>query len=307
VQRDLGWATVLDVSYSGALGRQLPFTADINSAAPGTGAAGIPFNVASYGDRTAPIYIRGTGSTSNYNAFQVNLSKRFSKNLALTLAYTFSKSLDYGAGLTPFQDSFDPRNNYGPSNFDRTNVLTISHVWQLPFGTGTNHLGSGWLGHVLGPWQIDGIFRYASGSPWTPTADAASCACPGNTVRADIVPNGTSTVIGYYPTFFGFFPYAYNVQNYALAQPQPGFYGNAGRNILRGPGFTNYDMSLFRSFVFLENTRLELRAEAYNLSNSAFFANPSVTNVNSGNFGQSTSLLPGFGPRTLQLALRLVF
>jgi len=307
VQRDLGWATVADISYVGALGRQLPFTQDINAALPGGGVTGLPFNVSAYGNRTAPIYLRGTGSNSNYNALQLNLTKRFSKNLALTFAYTYSKSLDYGAGLAPFQDNANPRNNYGPSDFDRTNLLTISHVWQLPFGTGTNHLNSGWLGHVVGPWQIDGVFRYASGSPWTPTADPGLCACPGNTVRADIVPNGTSTVVGFYPTFFGFYPYEYNVQNYALAQPQAGLNGNAGRNILRGPSFTNYDMSLFRNFVFVENTRLEFRAEVYNLANSPFFANPSVTNVNAGNFGQSTRLVSGLGPRTMQFALRLVF
>jgi len=307
VQRDLGWATVLDVSYVGALGRQLPYTQNINAATAGSGTAGIPFNVSSFDGRTAPIYLRSTGTTSNYNAFQTNLTKRFSKNLALTFAYTYSKSLDYGSGLTPFQDNINTRNNYGPSDFDRTQMLTISHVWQLPFGTGTNHLNSGWVGRVLGPWQIDGIFRYASGSPWTPTADPALCACPGNTVRADVVPAGTSTVVGFYPTYFGFFPFSYNIQNYALAQPQAGFKGNAGRNILRGQGFTNYDVSLFRNFVFLENTRLEFRAEAYNLANSAFFANPSVTNVNAGNFGQSTRLFPGMGPRTLQFALRLVY
>jgi hypothetical protein len=307
IQRDLGWATVLDVSYVGNLGRELPYTSDINAAVSGTGVAGMPFNVASYGDRTSPIYLRSTGSTSNYNALQFNVTKRFSKNLAMTVAYTWSKSLDYGAGLTPFQDSINNRNNYGLSDFDRTNLLTISHVWQLPFGTGTNHLSQGWVGRIVGPWQIDGVFRYASGTPWTPTADAAACACPGNTVRADVVGAGTSTFIGYYPTFFGFFPYAYSVQNYALAQPQPGFYGSAGRNILRGPGFTNYDMSLFRNFVFLENTHLEFRAEVYNLANSAFLANPSVTNVNAGNFGQSTSLIRGLGPRTIQLALRLVY
>jgi hypothetical protein len=307
VQRDLGWATVLDLSYVGSLGRQLPYVYNINAAAPGTGVTGIPFNAPGY-NQTAPLYELTSGLTSNYNALQLNVTKRFSKNLAFTVAYTYSKSLDYGnGGLTPLQDNFDPRNNYGPSNFDRTQMLTISHVWQLPFGAGTNHLSHGVLGHVLGPWQIDGIFHAASGTPWTPTADSALCACPGNTVRADVVPAGVSTVVGYYPTFFGFFPFAYNVQNYALGQPQPGFYGNAGRNILRGGSLASYDMSLFRTFVFLENTRLEFRAEAYNLANSSFFANPSVTNVNAGNFGESTSLLSGFGPRTLQLALRLVF
>jgi len=307
IQRDLGWATVLDVAYVGALGRQLPYTYNINAARAGGDINGIPFNVAAYGNRTAPIYERGTGSNSNYNAFQMNLTKRFSKNLSMTMAYTFSKSLDRGSGLTPFQDNVNVRNNYGLSDFDRTNVLTISHVWQLPIGTGTNHLNKGWIGHVVGPWQIDGVFRYASGNPWTPTADAALCACPGNTVRADVVAAGTSTFVGYYPTYFGFYPYAYSVQNYALTQPQAGLYGSAGRNILRGPGFTSYDMSLFRNFVFLENTRLEFRAEAYNLTNTPFFANPTVTNVNAGNFGQSSTLMTNMGPRTIQLALRLVF
>ena len=307
VQRDLGWATMLDASYVGSLGRQLPFTENINAALPGTDVAGLPFNVDSYGNRTAPIYLQGTGSTSNYNALQVNLTKRFSKNIAFTFAYTWSKSLDFGAGLTPFQNNFDPRDNYGLSNFDRTNLLTISHVWQLPFGTGTNHLNSGTLGHVVGPWQIDGMFRYASGSPWTPTADPALCDCPGNTVRAEVFPSGTSTAVGSYPAYFGFFPYAYNVQGYALNQPPAGSYGSAGRNILRGPGFSSYNLSLFRTFVFLENTRLEFRAEAYNLTNSSFFANPMKTNVNAGNFGQSTSLMSGLGPRTLLLGLRLVY
>jgi hypothetical protein len=307
VQRDLGWATVLDVSYVGSLGRELPYTQDLNAVAAGGGAAGAPFNVSAFGNRTAAIYLRGTGLTSNYNAAQLNITKRFSKNLAMTFAYTYSKSLDYGGGLTPFQDNINVRNNYGPSDFDRTHVLTISHVWQLPFGAGTNHLSKGAVGHILGPWQIDGVFRYASGTPWTPTADPAACACPGNTVRADIVPAGTSRVVGFYPTFFGFFPYAFDVQNYALAQPQAGTYGNAGRNILRGPDFATYDLSLFRNFVIMEHSRLEFRAEAFNLANSSFFANPTVTNVNSGNFGQSTGIVPGLGPRTIQLALRLVF
>ncbi len=307
LQRELGWATVLDVSYVGSLGRELPYVEDLNAAPPGTGVAGMPFNVASYGDRTSPIYLESTGANSNYNALQVNITKRFSQGLALTFAYTWSKSLDNTNGLLPLQDSFNPTNNYGLSNFDRTNLLTISHVWQLPFGAGTHHLSNGVLGHILGPWQLDGIFTYASGTPWTPTADPGLCACPGNTVRADVVPAGYSTIISYYPTFFGFFPFAYNVQNYALAQPQAGYYGNLGRNVLRGPGFANYNMSIFRSFVMREGMRLELRGEAYNLANSSFFANPSVTNVNAGNFGQSTSLLPGFSQRTIQLALRLVF
>ena len=185
-------------------------------------------------------------------------------------------------------------------------ILTISHVWQLPFGTGTNHLSKGVIGHIVGPWQIDGMFRYASGSPWTPTADPALCNCPGNTVRAEVLPTGIEPDHRFSPTYFGLYPSAIP-SGVAIDQPPAGSYGTAGRNILRGPGFTNYDLSLFRTFVFLENTRLEFRASAYNLANSSYFANPVITNINAGNFGQSTALMNGFGPRTLQLALRLVY
>ena len=132
------------------------------------------------------------------------------------------------------------------------------------------------------------------------------CACPGNTPSADLVPAGTSTAIGYYPTFFGFFPYAFTVQNYAFAQPAAGSFGNIGRNSFRTGDFWNYDLSLFRSFQFVESTHLEVRATAYNIANSTNFGSP-ITNVNSAYFGQSLTTAPGLGPRTLQFALRLVF
>ena len=97
------------------------------------------------------LYERAPAPIVNYNALQLNLTKRFSKNLALTVAYTWSKSLDNTNGLLPLQDNYAPTNNYALSNFDRTNTLTISHVWQLPFGAGTNHLSNGVFGHILGP------------------------------------------------------------------------------------------------------------------------------------------------------------
>ena len=307
VQRDLGWATVFDASYVGSLGRQLPFTENINAAAPGTDVAGLPFNVASYGDRTAPIYLQGTGSTSNYNALQLNITKRFSKNLAFTVAYTWSKSLDYDGGLTPFQNNFNPRDNYGLSNFDRTNLLTISHVWQLPFGTGTNHLNSGTLGHIVGPWQLDGIFRYASGSPWTPTADSAICDCPGNTVRAEVFPSGTPTMVGSNPSYFGLYPYAYNVQGYALNQLPAGSYGSAGRNILRGgSGFFELQPVAVPEHLYLlrehaaRNSALKPCHPDESRRSSPIRQN--YQSVNGGNFYcRSTGLMSGLGPRTLAL------
>jgi len=305
IQRDVTHGILFDISYVGNLGRELPYTQDINAAAPGMGTAGMPLAASG---RTAPTLLRGTGMTSNYNSLQINATKRFSQGIAFTAAYTWSKSLDYGAGLTPFLNNLNPLANYGPSDFDRTQMFTLSHSWRLPFGTGTQHLSTGALGRILGPWELDGIFRWATGVPFTPTASAAACACPGNTATADLVPNGTVSGINYYPSYFGYYYYAvpYQFQSFAFAQPAAGSFGNIGRNSVRGPDFTNYDLALSRSFVFVERTRLDFRAEAYNIANSVNFAAP-ITNVNSSNFGLSTSTAPGLGARTFQFAVKLVF
>lgn len=303
IQQDLGQSMLLDIGYVGNLGRELPYTRDLNAAPPGTGVAGMPY--AKLG-LTSPILAHESGLTSNYNALQASVTRRFVRGLSFTAAYTYSKALDYGGGLLPLMNNINRRANYGPADFDRTHMFSLSHVWQLPFGAGTQHLNHGILGHILGPWQLNGILRYASGTPWTPTASPQLCQCPGNTPTAELVPLGTSTAIAYYPTFFGFFPYVFTVQNHTFAQPPAGTFGNIGRNRFRTSDFTNYDLSLFRSFQFVEQSRLELRATAYNIANSTNFG-PPITNVNSAYFGQSLRTAPGLGPRTLQFALRLLF
>jgi hypothetical protein len=303
VQRDMTHGILADIAYVGNTGRELPYTQDLNAALPGTGAAGMAF--AQYG-LTSPVFERGSGYTSNYNSLQVNLTKRFSQGISFAAAYTYSKSLDYGAGLTPFLNNSNPTSNYGPSDFDRTHVFTLTHNLRLPIGAGTRFLNHGIAGKLLGPWELDGIFHYATGLPFTPTASAAACACPGNTPTAGVSPGPTYVGYSYYPSYFGFLGYPYLIPTNIYSQPAAGTLGNVGRNSLRGLNFTNYDLALSRSFVFVEQTRLEFRAEAYNIANSTHFASP-VTNVNSSAFGQSLATIPGAGPRTLQFALKLVF
>jgi hypothetical protein len=300
VQQDMTHGILLDVAYVGNLGRELPYTQDLNAALPGTGAAGQPFH--SLG-QSAAVYQRGTGYNSNYNALQANITKRFSQGIAFTMAYTFSKSLDYGEGLTPFLNNNDPRANYGPSNFDRSHIFTLTHNWQLPFGTGTHYLNHGIAGHILGPWELDGIFRYASGLPFTPTASAAECGCPGNTPTANVTPG--PGYVAYYPSYFGYLvPYYFS--SYSLTQPAAGSLGNIGRNALRGPDFWNYDLSLSRQFEIKEGIRLEVRGEGYNIANSVHFGAP-VANINSPLFGESTATAPGLQARIVQVALKLIF
>ncbi len=300
IQQDVTHGILFDIAYVGNLGRELPYTQDLNAALPGTGKAGQAFSALG---ETAAVYERGTGYNSNYNSLQVDITKRFSQGIAFTIAYTRSKSLDYGAGLTPFLNNNNPAANYGPSNFDRPNVFTLTHNWRLPFGTGTQFLGHGVLGHILGPWEVDGIFRYGSGLPFTPTASASQCMCPGNTATANVTQG--PGFVAFYPSFFGYLsPYYFT--SYSLTQPAPGTFGNIGRNSLRGPDFWNYDVALSRSFVIKEGFRIELRGEGYNIANSVHFGAP-VANINSPLFGESTSTAPGLDARVFQLALKLVF
>ena len=205
----------------------------------------------------------------------------------------------------PFLNNITPTANYGPSNFDRQNVVTVAHNWRLPFGTGTSHLGSGVLGHVLGPWELDGIFTWGSGLPFTPIGSTAVCNCPGNTVTGSVGGVNSLYPAGYGGLYAAIAPTIVTTSS-GFVQSNANSFGTLGRNSLRGPDFANYNLALTRSFIFVERTRLEFRAEAYNLANSSNFSVP-FANVNAFNFGQAQGTAYGMGPRTLQLALKLVY
>jgi hypothetical protein len=306
IQHDVGkYGLIASIGYVGNLGRELPYSLETNSAVAGAGVLGQPFNTAQFG-RTASTIERLTGLTSNYNSLQANLTKRFSQSLSFTMAYTYSRALDYGGGLNPLLNNLNVRSNYGPADWDRTHMFTVSHVWRLPIGADSNFLHEGIIGRILGPWQIDGLFTWVSGTPFTLTADPTLCNCPGNTPTASTIVTGTTTTFVPVPTFFGFLPIPYQSLNFAYTQPPANSFGNLGRNSVRGPGYANYNVSLFRSFVIYEQARLEFRAEAYNLTNSAHFANP-IANVSSANFGQSIATLPYDPERRLQVAVRILF
>ena len=289
IQQDFYWGTVLSVGYVGALGRHLPGIEELNAAAPGTGVAGLPF--ASLG-RTASTLLYNQFLTSSYNSLQADLTKRFSHGLSFTGSYTFSKALGYTTGNSMVLDPFNLRANYGPQDYDRQNVLSISHVWELPFGRHGNSL----MSRIAGGWQLNGIFSWTTGTPLTLTADPLLCACPGNPVLASA--NGPVNVTGNYngqPFLTGNF-----------SAPAGSTIGNLGRGAIRGPGFKNYDMSLFKNFQIHDRFTLQLRGEAYNLTNSPRLVNP-VTNINAPDFGQITNTVNGAFGRQIDLAARVQF
>ena len=295
IQHDFGSGTLFDIAYVGTLGRQLPYTRELNSALPGTGQAGLPL-FQQYG-RTASTIERGTGINNNYNSLQANLTKRFSHGLAMQVAYTYSKALDYASNALPFLNNIDTRSNYAVADYDRTHMLTFSHIWELPFGAGTAHLNRGIVSQIVGNWQLNGIFRLSSGLPFSVYSDPSFCNCPGNMLTANS--SGTPPRLG----ATDFSPMTLNAADFSV--PVGGF-GNLGRNALRGPAYHNYDMSLFRSFPLRDQIKLEFRGEAFNLLNTPHWGNP-VANLNSSQFGQTVSLAPGTNNRQVNVALRLLF
>jgi hypothetical protein len=288
VQREMWNSFVASVGYVGALGRHQPFIQELNAAFPGTGVAGLPFGP----NQTSSVLLFQNGVNSNYNSLQIQLNKRFAEGLAFTFAYTYSKTLGDTSSGNYILNPFGQRANYGPLPWDRRNVLTFSHVWEIPLG---KH-GSNVVQTLLGGWQLNGIFTWATGTPLQVTANPLFCNCPNLTVLA--VPTGATPTLESGTQF---------LNPAAFTAPPFGSLGSNTRGWLNADSFTNYNMSLFKNFHFRDRYTLELRGEAYNISNTPHWANP-ITNINAPDFGQQTSLLgTGFGVRQLNVGARILF
>jgi hypothetical protein len=292
LQKRLPWQSVLDVAYVGTLGRRLPVQYDLNAAAPGTGNNGRPL-FARFG-RSATTNARAYDVNNNYHSLQANWNRRFAQGLFLNAAYTWSKAMESGVVTS----HVDFRRNYGPASYDRTHIFNLVHIYELPFGKGKPWASTGSAAKLLGGWQLNGLFRATTGLPGTITANATACNCPGNGNFADqIGPVSYPGQIGRGQFWFS---------RDAFAVPGANRFGNGATSNIRGPGFWNYDFSIFRRFPIRERITLEFRTEAFNLTNTPRFALPE-RNINNANFGQILATLDGAGERQLQFGLRLFF
>jgi hypothetical protein len=184
--------------------------------------------------------------------------------------------------------------NYGPAGYDRTHIFQMGFVAELPFGKS----GSGPLNAIVKHWSLNGLVSAFTGTPFTVSASGASLNARGNSQTADLV--GTITKLGgigagdpYYDTS-------------AWKRITEVRFGNTGRNTVRGPGWWNIDLSLFRQFPIGKKVTLEARAEAFNLTNTPHFNNPNG-NVNSGGFMTITSTSGNSPERQFRLGARLQF
>jgi hypothetical protein len=212
-------------------------------------------------------------NSSNYNGFQNQLRRQFAGGGMLGVTYTWSKAISFAdnndSGLSWHQPELWGRNR-ALAGFDRTHNFQMYGVYTLPFGKGQRWISDGLAARVVGNWQVNGIFSRITGTPFTVGSAGTSLNAAGATQTADQVKSEVRTLGGVGRGNSWFDPYAF-VPVTAVR------FGSSGRNILRGPGQSNLDASIFRDFAITERLKLQFRAEAFNVSNTPAFNNPGAT------------------------------
>jgi hypothetical protein len=245
--------------------------------------------------------------SSHYNSLQAKLDKRFSNGLSFLASYTWSHSIDgasvfFGSGAngtTIFpQDNYNLRAERGNSDFDIRHRLSWSFTYELPV------LHS--LPRMLGEgWQVGGILTLQTGQPFSVLTGSGNSGTGLGNDRPDLVgdPNaGPNTVQQWF-----------NTDAFVINQPLT--FGSAGRNIVVGPGYHDFDFSILKNTKFGERFNAQFRAEFFNITNHPSFALPSSI-LAAPNFGalfttpdaaQNNVGLGSGGPRLIQLAVKLSF
>ncbi len=302
IQRSLPWRFVLDVAYVGNHGVDSVVNYNLNAATVvGLGNNGLP-EFGPFG-RTASTNLLFAGYSTSYHALQVKFDRRFSSGFATTTAYTFSKGMGFQTGDDGGLSFYiNQRRDYARNDFNRTHTFVHSVVYDLPFGKGKRLVPSGVGAGILGGWRVSSFLTFMTGLPLYFTASSASLKAPGNTQTPDLVaPVQILHGIGPGNPWF---------TTSSFAAPAANTFGNVGRNFLSGPHFFNLDASLFKSIRLTERYNLELRLEAFGVTNTPqfFFASnggtASGTTLGSSSFGTITSATGG---RQLQLGAKFNF
>ena len=284
VQRRIWWGTVVDVGYVGSLGRHLSWSEDWEPIP--LGAQFLPSNANPASPSTplpnaflvprpgySAIAYWADDATSNYHSLQITANRRFARNIQFGFAYTWSKAMDWADGADGAVNNDVPASlfrawNYGLAGFDRTNLVKLNWIWDVPKWKSA----AAPLRAVVNDWHLFGIATFSSGAPmevgYTQSNGASITGTPS--VAARIVVNGNPHQFSGYGPLQAFNPTVFSV-------PAVGTLGNPSRNLMRGPGTENWDISLMKAIPIWERVHLQLRVEMYNAFNHTQFSAVSAT------------------------------
>jgi hypothetical protein len=302
IQHSLPGRFVLDLAYVGSHSVDTVVNYNLNAATVvGLGNTGQP-EFPTFG-RTASTQLLFAGFSSSYNALQAKLDRRFSNGFATTTSYTFAKGMgfqtDDDGGLAFY---INQRRNYARNDFDRTHTFVQSIVYDLPFGKGKRFVSSGIGAAVVGGWRVSSFLTWMSGLPLYFSAPSGGLLAPNNTQTPNLIaPVQILHGIGVGNPWF-------STSSFAAATGTA--FGNVGRNYLSGPNFFNLDAALSKSIRITERFNLDLRLEAFGVTNTPQFyfttGNGTATGLTLGSssFGDITSATGG---RQLQLGAKFNF
>jgi TonB dependent receptor len=300
---------LISPAYVGTKGTHLQVLRDLNQIA--TPQATYDPTLAPYCNQTSPgncefatfASILNQGS-STYHAFQLKAEKRTSHGLYFLSAFTFGKAINDQPEIccnSPWpQDSYNIRAEKGLADFDNRKRWVNSVDYEIPVGKGRSFLNRGGvLDAMIGGWHVGGIITLRSGFPFSPTIgfDPSNTGSPGFE-RANQIGNGHLANPG--PNLW------FNINDFPLPNCPSGCFGNAGKNILEGPGEKTLDLSLRKFFNFTERINMEFRSEFFNAFNHPVFSQPdgSITDGPGATGVITSTVIP---QRQIQFALKLHF
>ena len=255
-------------------------------------------------------------ANSGYNAFEASLRKRFSHGLSFLASYTWSHAIDdvssfniTGSASQPVagendlaQNPFDLRAERGPSMFDARHRLVFSYQWGLPF---LQH-SQAWYGHVLGNWQLNGVFTAMAGTPFT-VFDSNDVSLQGQAPEISGFSSNRPNLVGNPNSGPRTAAQWFNVNAFQPIVQDPlspvEQFGDEGRNAVLGPKYVNWDFSAFKNIRLTETKEFQFRGELFNVLNHVNYRLP-VSDIESANFGQ---IQQDVSPRVIQVALKFLF
>ncbi|MBS1872053.1 MAG: TonB-dependent receptor [Acidobacteria bacterium] len=294
IQQDLPWRLVLQAGYLGTKGTRLDTQRLPNRAAPGSPLTAEERRI--IGNATGFTW-EDSDANSIYHAARFTLVRRFSRGVSFNLNYLFAKSIDdtstFGGGVA--QNDLDIRAERSLSNFDRRHTFNASYVLTSPFGHNSKLLAEHKLASkLLEDWTLNGGITAQTGTPLNPKVAGTLSDSAGTGATGTTRPNATGLAVDAGTGFF-------NTSAFAL--PAAGFFGNAGRNTIPGPGMVALNASFGRGFGLGERRNLEFRMDANNVLNHVNISSVGAT-LNSNTYGLP---LTAGAMRSLSLTARFRF